>query len=653
MEMEVIMLFQTTQEHEEFRAMVRGFAEEAFKSSAFKFDQENEFPEEAVKKMGELGLMGIPYPKKYGGAGLDVISYAIAVEELARVDGGAGVILSAHVSLGSYPIFAFGTEAQKKKYLVPLAKGEKLGAFGLTETNAGSDASKTETTAVLEGDHYVLNGGKIFITNAPIADTYVVFAVTEPGMGNHGISAFIVEKGWEGFTFSDHYDKMGIRSSSTAELHFDNVKVPKENLLGEEGQGFKIALATLDGGRIGIAAQALGIGQGAFEHAKEYALEREQFNMPIAFQEVNQFKFADMAIKLRSARFLVYSAAELKENHEEYGMEAAMAKAYASDAAVWIANEALQIYGGSGFMKGMEVERSYRDAKITQIYEGTNEIQRLVVATHILGKAPKMTVGSLKEKGAITGQRKKQIFKGSPQEQVDQLVEALKNDGFDFTVGIDPWTPIADADRVVSAGKGIGAKENMKLIEDLAKQAGAAIGSSRPVAETLKYVPLERYVGMSGQKFTGNLYIACGISGAGQHLKGIREATTIVAINTNKNAPIFKNADYGIVGDVNVILPLLTKALDNGKEKKPAPPRVKMKKATILKEPSHWDLYVCGGCGYEYDPMTGDADGGVSPGTTFKALPEEWTCPVCGEEKDGFIKVEKFSNKDKDEKEAE
>lgn len=636
------MLYKTTQKHEDLRAKIRAFAEEEVKPIAFMLDQNNEFPHDMVKKLAKMGLMGIPYPTEYGGAGLDALSYAIAVEELARVDGGAGVILSAHVSLGSYPISAFGTEEQKKKYLVPLAKGEKLGAFGLTEPNAGSDAGGTETTAVLEGDHYILNGGKIFITNAPIADTYVVFAVTTPGIGTRGISAFIVEKGWEGFDFGDHYDKMGIRSSSTAELIFNDVKVPKENLLGKEGEGFKIAMSTLDGGRIGIAAQALGIAQGAFEHAVEYAKERVQFGMPIAHQQANSFKIADMATKIRCARFLVYSAAELKEAHEPYGMESAMAKQYASDICLEVVNDALQIFGGTGYLKGMEVERAYRDAKICTIYEGTNEIQRVVIASHIIGKAPKTAAPAAQAKGPITGQRKKMIFaKGTAQEKVDSLVEALKSDGFDFTVGIDPMTPITLADRVVSAGKGIGSKENMKLIEDLAYQAGAAIGSSRPVAETLKYVPLDRYVGMSGQKFTGNLYIACGISGAGQHLKGIKEATTIVAINTNKNAPIFKNADYGIVGDVNEILPLLTAALDNGEPKKPAPPKVKMKKPTVKKAASPWTTYVCDGCGYEYDPAVGDPENGVSPGTVFEALPEEWVCPLCGESKEGFVMVEK------------
>ena len=636
------MFFKTTDAHEALRAKVRQFAENEVKPIAFLLDQQNEFPDEAVKKLAELGLMGIPYPKEYGGAGLDVLSYAIAVEELSRVDGGTGVILSAHVSLGSWPIFAYGTEEQKQKYLVPLVKGEKIGAFGLTEPNAGSDAGGTETTAVLKGDHYVLNGGKIFITNAPKADTYVVFAVTTPDIGTRGISAFIVEKGWKGFEFGDHYDKMGIRSSSTAELIFNDVKVPRENLLGKEGDGFKIAMSTLDGGRIGIAAQALGIAQGAYDAAVAYSKERIQFGKPIGFQQAISFKIADMATKLRCARFLVYSAAELKEAHAPYGMESAMAKMYASDIALEVTNDALQIHGGAGFMKGMEVERAYRDAKITTIYEGTNEIQRVVIASHILGKAPKSSGGSSsqpKKPAPVTGVRKKVILRdGSPAEQVAALVEHLKKDGHDFTVGIPLDTPISQAERVVSAGKGIGGKKNMKLIEDLAKAAGAAIGSSRPVAETLKYVPLNRYVGMSGQKFTGNLYIACGISGAVQHLKGIKDASTIVAINTNVGAPIFKNCDYGIVGDVNEILPLLTAALDTG-EKQPAPPMVKMKRPRLPKPEPIGKRYVCGGCGYEYIPELGDPDGDIAPGTLFEKLPEDWVCPECAEPKDQFIEA--------------
>ena len=635
------MNFQTTKQHEEFRAKVRAFAESEVKPVAFLLDKENRFPDEIVSKMGALGLMGVPYPTEYGGAGLDVLSYAIAVEELSRVDGGTGVILSAHVSLGSWPIFAYGTEEQKRKYLAPLARGEKIGAFGLTEPNAGSDAGGTETTAVLKGDHYILNGGKIFITNAPKADTYVVFAVTTPDIGTRGISAFIVEKDFPGFDFGDHYDKMGIRSSSTAELIFNNVPVPRENLLGKEGEGFKIAMATLDGGRIGIASQALGIAQGAYDSAVEYAKERVQFGKPIGFQQSISFKLADMATKLRCARMLIYSAAELKEHHEPYGMESAMAKMYASDIALEVTNDALQIYGGAGFMKGMDVERAYRDAKITTIYEGTNEIQRVVIASHILGKPPRDAGSSSQPKkpAPVTGARKKRILRdGSAEEQVQELVECLKKDGHDFTVGIPMDTPIARAERVVSAGQGIGDQKNMKLIERLAKAAGAAVGASRPVAETLKYVPLDRYVGMSGQKFTGNLYIACGISGAVQHLKGIKDASTIVAINKNAGAPIFKNCDYGIVGDVNEILPLLAKALDTG-DKLPAPPMVKMKRPTPPKPEPIGKRYVCGGCGYEYVPELGDEDAEIAPGTLFEKLPEDWVCPECAEGKHMFIEV--------------
>ncbi|KOA20025.1 acyl-CoA dehydrogenase [Clostridium homopropionicum DSM 5847] len=635
------MFFKTTEQHENLRAKIRQFAEEEVKPIAFMLDQENKFPSEVVEKLADMGVMGIPYAKEYGGAGLDVISYAIAVEELSRVDGGTGVILSAHTSLGTYPIAAYGTEEQKQKYLVPLAKGEKLGAFGLTEENAGSDAGGTETTAVLDGDHYILNGEKIFITNGGEADIYIVFAVTTPDIGTRGISAFIVEKGWEGFTFGQHYDKMGIRSSATCELIFNDVKVPKENLLGKEGEGFKIAMSTLDGGRIGIAAQALGIAQGAYENALEYSKERVQFGKPICQQQVVAFKLADMVTKLRAARLLIYSAAELKENHENYGMESAMAKQYASDICLEVVNDAVQIFGGSGYLKGMEVERAYRDAKICTIYEGTNEIQRVVIAANIIGKMPKTEqVGKVTKTGPATGYRKKVVFKtGTAEERVYALVDALKADGYDFTVGIPIDTPITKAERVVSVGQGIGAKENMKLIEDLAVQAGAAIGSSRPVAETLRYVPINRYVGMSGQKFRGNLYIACGISGAGQHLKGIKDASTIVAINNNPNAKIFKNADYGIVGDLMEILPILTDALDNGEPKKEAPPMKKIKRAVPKKAAPSWKYHVCNGCGYEYDPSVGDPEGEVLPGTLFENLPDEWTCPACGEEKDVFIEV--------------
>ena len=372
----------------------------------------------------------------------------------------------------------------------------------------------------------------------------------------------------------------------------------------------------------------------------EYSKERVQFGRPICQQQSIAFKIADMATKLRCARMLVYSAAELKQAHVPYGMESAMAKMYASDIALEVTNDALQIFGGSGYLKGMEVERFYRDAKITTIYEGTNEIQRVVIASHILGKAGKAESAPVQKKGSETGERKKHIFQeGSAQERVDALVAALKKDGHDFTVGIPMDTPISQAERVVSAGRGIGARENMKLIEDLAKAAGAAVGSSRPVAETLQYVPLDRYVGMSGQKFKGNLYIACGISGAGQHLKGIKDASTIVAINIDSGARIFKNCDYGIVGDVMEILPLLTAALDTG-EKLPAPPMKKMKRAAPKKTAQPRKIYICNGCGHEYDPAVGDPENDIKPGTAFKDLPEGWVCPHCGETAEQFIEIE-------------
>lgn len=638
------MAYQLTKEHEALRKIVRDFAEKEVKPIAFRLDQNDEFPEDAVKKMGELGLLGIPFEKKYGGQGLDAISYAITVEELSRVDGGVGVICSAHTSLGSWPIWAYGTEGQKEKYLVPLAKGEKIGAFGLTEEHAGSDASGTETTAVLDGDYYILNGHKIFITNGQRADTYVIFAVTSPEKGNHGISAFIVEKGWEGFTFPNQYDKLGIRSSITSELAFKNVKVPKENLLGKEGEGFKIAMSTLDGGRIGIASQALGIAQGAFESALTYSRERIQFGMPIAANQGISFKIADMATHIEAARHLIYNAAELKTQHAKYTKEAAMAKMFASDTAEWVTSEALQIHGGNGFIKGLDVERHYRDAKITQIYEGTNEVMRIVIAGQLVGRIKrnraKAAVAETGKAGAVTGPRKNIKFEGSPEEQVKQLVEALKADGYSFDTKVDLHAPVDEVERLVSIGQGIGPKENMKVAEELAAAVGGAISSSRPVAENLGYLPIERYIGMSGQKFKGNLYIAVGISGAGQHLRGIKEAATIVAINTDESAPIFANADYGIVGDAMEIMPLLTKALDPEKERHEAPDFEK-KKRNVPQEPrTKTGIHVCNGCGYEYDPAHGDPESDVAPGTPFDQIPDSYLCPKCGDPKSGFISVE-------------
>ncbi|MPM73892.1 Acyl-CoA dehydrogenase, short-chain specific [bioreactor metagenome] len=378
------MNFSLTKEQDFVRKMVREFAETDVKPIAAEIDVTERFPMENVEKMARYHMMGIPFPVELGGAGGDNLSYAIAVEELSRVCGSTGVILSAHTSLGASPIYAFGTQAQKEKYLVPLAKGEKLGAFGLTEPNAGTDAAGQQTTAVLDGDNYILNGSKIFITNGGVADIFIVFAMTDKSKGTKGISAFIVEKSFPGFSIGKVEEKLGIRASSTTELVFENCIVPKENLLGKEGQGFRVAMNTLDGGRIGIAAQALGIAQGALDEAVAYMKERKQFGKPLAAFQGLQWMIADMDVKVQAARLLVYKAAYNKDNGLSYSLEAARAKLYASEVAMEVTTKAVQIFGGYGYTKEYPVERMMRDAKITEIYEGTSEVQRMVISANVL-----------------------------------------------------------------------------------------------------------------------------------------------------------------------------------------------------------------------------------------------------------------------------
>ena len=377
------MDFHLTKEQLMLRKMYREFAENEVKPLAEEIDEEERFPMETVEKMAKLGMMGIYFPKQYGGAGGDVLSYAMAVEELAKVCGTTAVILSAHTSLCCAPIFENGTEEQKMKYLPDLLSGRKIGAFGLTEPNAGTDASGQQTTAVLEGDHYVLNGSKCFITNGTVADTFVVFAMTDKKAGNRGISAFIVEKDFPGFSVGKHEKKMGIRGSSTCDLIFEDCIVPKENLLGKEGQGFKIAMKTLDGGRIGIASQALGLGEGAVIEAIKYTKERIQFKKRLSQFQNTQFQLADMHTRMQAAQFLVYSAAMKKELHEPYSMDAAMAKLFAAEAASDVTRRAVQLFGGYGYTREYPVERMMRDAKITEIYEGTSEVQRMVISSHL------------------------------------------------------------------------------------------------------------------------------------------------------------------------------------------------------------------------------------------------------------------------------
>lgn len=374
------MNFRLSEEHEMLRKMVRDFAENEVAPTAAERDEEERFDRETWDKMAELGLTGIPWPEEYGGIGSDYLAYVIAVEELSRVCASTGVTLSAHTSLAGWPIYKFGTEEQKQKYLKPMAQGEKIGAYGLTEPGSGSDAGAMKTTARLEGDYYVLNGSKIFITNGGIADYYVVFALTNPEEKHKGTSAFIVEKDFPGFSVGKKEKKLGIRSSPTTEIIFEDCKVPKENLLGKEGEGFKIAMMTLDGGRNGIAAQAVGIAQGALDAAVAYAKERHQFGKPIAYNQGIGFKLADMATQVEAARLLTYQAAWLESEGLPYGKESAMSKLYAGDIAMKVTTDAVQVFGGYGYTKDYPVERYMRDAKITQIYEGTQEIQRLVIS---------------------------------------------------------------------------------------------------------------------------------------------------------------------------------------------------------------------------------------------------------------------------------
>ena len=380
------MNFSLTKEQEFVRKMVRDFAETEVEPLAADIDAEHRFPEETVEKMAKYGLLGVPFPTEYGGAGGDHISYAITVEELSKKCASTGVICSAHTSLCCWPIFNWGTEEQRQKYLPDLLSGKKLGAFGLTEPNAGTDASGQQTRAVDGGDCWILDGAKVFITNGGYADVFVVMAMTDKSKGNHGISSFIVEKGDPGFSIGKTEDKMGICASSTTELIFQGCKIPKDRLLGEIGDGFKVAMSTLDGGRIGIASQALGIAQGALDVTIEYMKARKQFGKSLSKFQALQFVVADLETQIQAARLLVYRAADMKDKHLPYGPAAAMAKLFAAETAMHVTTKCVQLHGGYGYTKDYPVERMMRDAKITEIYEGTSEVQRMVIAASVLGK---------------------------------------------------------------------------------------------------------------------------------------------------------------------------------------------------------------------------------------------------------------------------
>lgn len=378
------MDFMLTEQQQMMKKLFAEFAEKEVKPLAAEVDEDERFPRENVEKMKACKMMGIPFSREYGGAGADYLSYILAVEELSKKCGTTGVVLSAHTSLGTWPIEHFGTEEQKNKYLPDLCTGKKLAAFGLTEPNAGTDAAGQQTTAVKDGDDYILNGTKIFITNAGEADVYVIFAMTDKTKGTHGISAFIVEKGMPGFTVGQHEKKLGIRGSATSELIFNNVRLSKDHLLGQEGKGFKIAMMTLDGGRIGIAAQALGIAQGAIDDTVPYVKARKQFGRSIAKFQNTQFQLADMQVKTDAARWLVYDAAMKKEKGLPYSVEAAKAKLFAAEVAMEVTTKAIQLMGGYGYTRDYPVERMFRDAKITEIYEGTSEVQRMVISGAML-----------------------------------------------------------------------------------------------------------------------------------------------------------------------------------------------------------------------------------------------------------------------------
>ena len=377
------MEFKCNDEQQLMQTMFREFGDKELRPIAAELDEQERFPSELIPKMGEIGLLGIPIAEEFGGVGMGNLEYVMAVEEISKACASTGVTVSAHTSLCCWPIEHFGTQEQKEKYLPDLASGEKLGAFGLTEPNAGTDAAMQRTTAEDKGDYWLLNGSKIFITNGEVADTYVVFAMTDKAAGNKGISAFIVEKGWEGFSFGSHEKKMGIRGSSTCELVFEDVKVPKGNLLGELNKGFKIAMMTLDGGRIGIAAQALGIAQGAIDETVTYVKERVQFGKPISKFQNTQFMLAEMQTRVDAARLLVYRAAAAKDAGEPYSSDAAMAKLFASETAREVTWRAVQLFGGYGYTRDYPVERMMRDAKITEIYEGTSEVQKMVIASRM------------------------------------------------------------------------------------------------------------------------------------------------------------------------------------------------------------------------------------------------------------------------------
>jgi len=552
--------------HLALRAQARDFAEQVLAPAAAEIDRTEHFPDEIVRQMADLGYFGLRIPTAYGGKGLDMRSYVCVMEELARKCATATLYVSSANSLSTAPIVLNGTEPQKRAWLPGVVDGTGKITFALTEPGAGSDAASLRTTAVADGDDYILNGTKCFITFAPLAAHHIVYAKTDPSKGAKGITAFLVDQDMPGVIVGDHLDKMGQKGVPVSELIFQNVRVPKQRIIGEVNLGFINAMKTLSVGRIGVASMCLGMMQEAIELTISHLKGREQFGAPLSENQALRFTLAEMETKRNAARELVYRAAWLMDRGLDASAEAAMAKLFASEAGIEVVNKALQMFGGYGYARGSEIERIYRDIRICAIYEGASEVQKIVIAGELFGKsqkaAPKRAGDIAPAPHPITGQRKRVILsQGDTAQKAAQLAEALKTDGYDFSITAPIDTPVAQADRLVSAGRGIGARENMQLIIELAQAAGAAVSSSKPVAESLGYVAPDRFVGMTGQKFSGSLYIACGISGATPHLEGIKTAKTIVAINNDPSAPIFEACDYGVAADVTEFLPLLSAQL--------------------------------------------------------------------------------------------
>ena len=522
------MNFDYTDEQLELKAQIRTFCEREIKPELRQMDDTQRYPIRTMKMLGEMGFLGMPFPKEYGGRELSYETYVMIIEEISKISASHGVAVQTHHALATWPIFTYGTEEQKKKYLPDLTSGRKIGAFGLTEPNAGTDAAMQQTIAEDKGDYWLLNGSKMFISGAGVADIYVVMAMTDKTKGNHGISAFIVEKGTPGFTFGTNEDKMGIRGSTVAELLFNNCKVPKENLLYEEGKGFKVAMTALDVGRLGIAAQALGIAQEAFDRTVHYMKHREQFGKPLSSLQALSCTMAELETKIEGARFLLYrAAAHLDQGKKDISVAAAKAKLACSTVAMETTLKAVQFHGGYGYIKDLPLERYMRDAKITEIYEGTSEVMKLVISGGIFGK------GAKHETKEVQMLDKAEDLKTLIQEHVGSIC----------------W----------SGGRGL-TKSGFEKLQKLAEKTGGDSGASRGAVRA-GLAPEDKQVGLTGRTVAPEVYVAVGISGMTQHLAGMKGSGLIIAINRNPQAPIFTAADYGLVGDAEEILDQLLASL--------------------------------------------------------------------------------------------